>query len=132
MWLLLVGYEVMARSEFTTKTKLEALVKYAKCPKCGVKFGKLSDVDFDHEIPDAMGGANTVDNCVPLCKACHKLKTNGKKHTTLGSDKHIIAKSKRLRGETKNGFKKKIQSRGFQTNRDSDFKKTFSGVERRK
>jgi len=122
----------MTRSEFTTKTKLEALVKYAKCPKCGVKFGKLSDVDFDHEIPDAMGGANTVDNCVPLCKACHKLKTNGKKHTTLGSDKHIIAKSKRLRGETKNGFKKKIQSRGFQTNRDSDFKKTFSGVERRK
>lgn len=122
----------MPRSEFTIKTKLEALVRYAKCPKCGQRFGKLSDVDFDHEIPDAMGGTNTVDNCVPLCKACHKLKTNGRKHTTLGSDKHIIAKSKRLRGETKNVPKKKIQSRGFQTNRDSDFKNTFSGVERRK
>ena len=123
----------MARSEFTTKTKLEALVKYAKCPKCGVKFGKLSDVDFDHEIPDAMGGSNTVDNCVPLCKACHKIKTNGKKHTTLGSDKHTIAKSKRLRGETKNGVKKKIKSRGFQTNRDSKFKsKIGGGVEIRK
>ena len=123
----------MARSEFTTKTKLEALVKYAKCPKCGVKFGKLSDVDFDHEIPDAMGGSNTVDNCVPLCKACHKIKTNGKKHTTLGSDKHTIAKSKRLRGETKNGVKKKIKSRGFQTNRDSKFRsKIGGGVEIRK
>lgn len=122
----------MARSEFTLKTKLESLVLNAKCPSCGVKFGKLSDVEFDHEIPDAMGGSNTVNNCVPLCKACHKLKTNGKKHTSLGSDKHTIAKSKRLRGLTKNGTKKPIQSRGFQTNKDSEFKQTFSGVERRK
>lgn len=127
-----LGDEVMARLEFTLKTKLEAIVLNARCPSCGVKFGKLSDVEFDHRIPDAMGGSNTIDNCVPLCKACHKLKTNGKKHTSLGSDKHTIAKSKRLRGETKNGPKKKIQSRGFQTNRDSEFKATFSGVERRK
>tara|TARA_R100001086_G_C11840811_1_gene259065 strand:- start:2256 stop:2627 length:372 start_codon:yes stop_codon:yes gene_type:complete len=123
----------MARSEFTQKTKLEALAKYARCPKCGGQFGKLSEIDFDHELADGLGGDNTVDNCVPLCKACHKLKTNGKKHTTLGSDKHAIAKSKRLRGLTKTGTKKPIQSRGFQTNKDSEFKAKFGGgVERRK
>lgn len=122
----------MARSEFAQKTKLEALAKYCRCPKCGGQFGHISKVEFDHIEPDAMQGKNDLDNCMPLCKACHKIKTNGKKHTTLGSDKHTIAKSKRLRGETKNGFKKKIQSRGFQTNKDSEFKQTFSGVERRK
>lgn len=117
----------MARSEFTQKTKLEALAKYCRCPKCGGQFGHISKVEFDHELADGLGGSNTADNCVPLCKTCHKIKTNGRKHTTLSSDKHTIAKSKRLRGLTKAGPKKKIQSRGFQTNKASDFKKTMGG-----
>jgi len=123
----------MARSEFTQKTRLEALAKYCRCPKCGGQFGHISRVQFDHIEPDGIQGKNDVDNCMPLCKACHSLKTNGRKHTSLNSDKHAIAKSKRLRGLTKTGTKKPIQSRGFQTNRDSEFKAKFGGgVERRK
>lgn len=103
----------MNRKNFTQKIKLEALAKYARCPECNGQFGTLSSIDFDHIEADALGGDNTVENCRPLCKACHSLKTNGRKHTSYGSDKHAIAKNKRINGLTKTGPKAKIKNRGF-------------------
>jgi hypothetical protein len=44
---------------------------------------------------------------------CHRRKTDGTKATTAGSDKHMAAKGRRLRGENKPKRKAKIQSRGF-------------------
>ena len=109
------------RNEFTLKTRLEAMAKYMRCPSCDEKFGQISNVEFDHIMPDALDGLNDVENCMPLCIKCHKKKTNGKKHTTLNSDMHTIAKSKRLRGITKQGPKKKIASRGFNKNLTNKF-----------
>lgn len=122
----------MARKEFSLKTKLEAMAFYMRCPKCDQKLGHISNVEFDHINPDAMGGLNDAANCMPLCKSCHKKKTNGRKHTTLNSDKHTIAKHKRLTGQTKTGPKAKINSPGFKTNKESPWKKKMNGsVERR-
>lgn len=119
------------RKNFTALTKLKALAPLAKCKECGKQFESLSDIEFDHIIMDAMGGDNTVDNCAPLCKECHEIKTDGRGYTTYGSDKHIKAKDDRLNGRTKTGPKKPIQNRGFQTNRGGEYKATFAGTKRR-
>lgn len=110
------------RAEFTQKTKLEAMARYLRCPgvpekqrKCGKPFGKLEDIEFDHIKRDEIDHDNSPENCRPLCQECHDLKTNGTGATSAGSDKHMAAKGRRLRGETKRGPKAKIRSRPFPT-----------------
>lgn len=81
-----------------------------KCALCyaSMEWGKCI---AEHWTPVALGNDQKPD-CL-LCIPCADRKTNGTKATTYGSDKHAIAKVKRLRGETKQGPKKKIQGRGF-------------------
>ena len=95
------------RAEFTLKTKLESMARYLRCPgvpekqvTCGQPFGKLSAVRFDHIAAETFTHDNSAENCRPLCEACHALKTDGNGATSAGSDKHMSAKVKRLRGET--------------------------------
>jgi 5-methylcytosine-specific restriction endonuclease McrA len=109
------------RAEFTQKTKLEAMARYLRCPgvpekqrECGKPFGKLSAVQFDHIKRDEIDSDNSPENCRPLCEECHRLKTSGNGATSAGSDTHMAAKGKRLRGETKTKPKAKIANRGFQ------------------
>jgi hypothetical protein len=45
--------------------------------------------------------------------SCHRVKTDGMPHNRAGSDKHMAAKGKRLRGETKQRQGQKIRSAGF-------------------
>lgn len=73
----------------------------------------------DHGHALKLGGPDEADNWFYIHNdPCHKGKTNGKPHTSLGSDKHAIAKVKRLRGETRQGRKKKkIENQGFDTSR---------------
>jgi hypothetical protein len=97
-----------ARKEFTLKVKLEAVARYLRCPGlperglvCGKKFGKLSEIEFDHIAREEQSGDNSSDNCRPLCKECHALKTFGTGATSAGSDVHMAAKSKRINREGK-------------------------------
>ena len=77
------------RREFSRGTKLEAYEKAGgKCQICGVELRGIAH--YDHRIPDAIGGANTVENCSVVCKACHGVKT-------ATQDVPTIAKSKRVR-----------------------------------
>lgn len=108
------------RAEFTTLTKLRAVVRYLRCPgvperqrKCGKPFGRLEDIAFDHIAAETFTHDNSPENCRPLCAECHALKTDGNGATSAGSDKHMAAKGRRLRGETKTGPKAKIPSRPF-------------------
>jgi len=83
------------------------------CKMCRVAI-KPGGYHRDHYEPLANGGEDEPENWQYLCLDCHEKKTNGKPHTSYGSDKHAIAKVKRLRGETgQNKRKAKIPARPF-------------------
>jgi 5-methylcytosine-specific restriction endonuclease McrA len=90
----------MARTEFTRKTKQEALQRSGvRCEATGTRYGfeegqrcncSLSlGVQYDHAVPDALGGDNSLENCLAICVQCHKFKTR--------NDVKQIAKSNRQR-----------------------------------
>lgn len=70
------------------------------------------EVDYDHSPPirlrevnaertDTIPPMNDPDHIFAMLPKCHARKTNGSKATSAGSDKHAIAKVRRLRGENK-------------------------------
>lgn len=76
----------MARTEFSRKTKQEALKRADfRCEATGSRYGfeegqrcncDLSlGVQYDHNVPDALGGDNSLENCMAICVQCHKHKT---------------------------------------------------------
>lgn len=71
---------------------------------------------FDHIIPDAIGGDNSLQNCQVLCKPCHDDKTRK-------IDIPIIAKAKRNYDKHR-GIRK---SSRFPGSRDSKWKKKIDG-----
>lgn len=108
----------MSRTEFTRKTKNEALRRAEfKCEATGPTFGfkpgqrcncSLSlGVQFDHVIPDQLGGDASLENCMALCVQCHKFKTR--------DDIKRIRKSDRQRDRNTGVIRSKgsIQSAGF-------------------
>lgn len=128
------------------------------CWMCGEPLEGKDPTEYDHTIPFAQAvngkvywypkghpdqvewiNVNDMRNFAAMHKACHKKKTFGQsKATTLGSDAHEIAKTKRILGLTKTGPKQKIQgsqkiaSRPMAGNKNSPFKCTFKGTIRRK
>lgn len=74
----------MARSgEFSGKVRKQALARCgALCEwtdegretRCGVEL-RPGGVHYDHVMPQALGGENTLGNCQCLCPTHHKLKT---------------------------------------------------------
>ncbi|KQQ46476.1 HNH endonuclease [Rhizobium sp. Leaf311] len=108
----------MARKEFTRKTKQEALKRAdIKCEATGTRYGfaegqrcncSLSlGVQYDHAVPDALGGDNSLKNCLAICVQCHKFKTR--------NDVKQIAKSNRQRDKASGVIRPagKIKSPGF-------------------
>lgn len=82
------------RREFSKPVRREALKRAAgKCENtsCGALFGVK--FHFDHEIPDALGGEPTLENCKVLCHVCHGEKTRKEDIPRIakakrGNDKH--------------------------------------------
>jgi 5-methylcytosine-specific restriction endonuclease McrA len=108
----------MARHEFTRKTKQEALVRSGhRCEATGTRYGfeegqrcncSLSlGVQFDHDVPDQLGGDNSLENCRAICVQCHKHKTR--------NDIQQIRKSDRQRDKASGVVRPagKIKSQGF-------------------
>lgn len=62
-------------------------------PNCGALIS-LNGCIAEHSHPVALGNTGAPD-CL-LCHACADIKTNGTAATTYGSDKHAIARAKRL------------------------------------
>lgn len=80
----------MTRREFSPKVMVAAFERsMGNCEKCG---GMLvtGRINYDHVIPDAMGGKPILENCAVLCKNCHDDKTRR-------VDVPAIAKVKRIR-----------------------------------
>jgi len=68
----------MARTEFPAKVRQAAWERSkGRCeePGCGIKL-RVGGFDFDHVVPDGLGGTPTLDNCMVLCRAHHKIKTH--------------------------------------------------------
>jgi 5-methylcytosine-specific restriction enzyme A len=97
-----------SRLEFTTATKRAAFARSnGKCELCGMVFGAKKK-EYDHRLPCALGGDNSLANCMVICTPCHAEKTA--KH-----DVPRIRKADRQRNHDINAARRKtpIQSRGF-------------------
>ena len=103
------------------------------CPLCSGPMYPWQPLIREDMHAVALGGVDGPENWRYVHKECAHKKTFGTKATTAGSDIHLIAKGKRLRGETgqnrrkakikspgfkKDGPKRKIQSRGFARNKE--------------
>ncbi|WP_246263707.1 HNH endonuclease [Chelativorans multitrophicus] len=109
---------MMARKEFTTKTRKEALKRSGKrCEAVGDWYGlpegqrctaDLSlGVEYDHYILDANSKDNSLENCRAVCPRCHGWKTRNR-------DTPTAAKTVRQQFMgMKTRAKVKIQSQGF-------------------
>lgn len=108
----------MSRTEFTRKTKQEALQRSGlRCEAAGTRYGFEEDqrcncslslgVQYDHAVPDALGGDNSLENCLAICVQCHRFKTR--------NDVKQIAKSNRQRDKASGVIRPagKIKSPGF-------------------
>lgn len=97
------------RREFAASVKLEAWNRSrGNCEQCLARI--VGRPEYDHIIPDALGGEPTFENCQVLCSKCHRLKTSSE-------DVPRIAKTKRQQRKAIGAWskpKRKIQSRGFQ------------------
>ncbi len=84
------------------------------CPLCYAPILPGGPTILEHLHAIGLGGPDTPENRRLVHKHCADRKTFGTKATTAGSDIHLIAKGRRLRGETGQGRpKRKIQGRGF-------------------
>lgn len=113
----------MPRKEFPARVKAEAFERArGRCEGCGERLAP-NGFHYDHNVPDALGGLPTAENCVVLCIPCHNEKTRGR-------DVPAIAKSKRIRAKL-DGTKKR-KSRPIPGSKDSGWKKPLRGPARRR
>ena len=104
------------RQEFSTKVKASAALRAnGHCENCTRKLMQ-GDYHYDHEIPDALGGLATIENCRVLCRACHGAKTTK-------ADMPRIAKANRNFRKS-HGIRKVSR---FASARTSKWKKKLSG-----
>lgn len=79
----------MSRREFTAKIKVAAFKRSNGICECGCGQRLMpGKIEYDHRIPDAMGGEPTLENCMAVTSSCHAAKTRG-------TDIPAIAKAKR-------------------------------------
>lgn len=98
----------MTRHEFHRSVMLEAWKRCGgRCEKCTAKL-MPGRYQYDHIVPDALGGEPTLDNCQVLCSACHGEKTAKR-------DVPAVAKSNRVRAKHLGIVrpKRSLVSRGF-------------------
>ncbi len=91
------------RREFPAAVKLAAWDRCKKDgkPHCEQCLGLLTGrPDYDHVIPDGLGGEPVLSNCQVLCAKCHKLKT----HTI---DRPIMTKADNQKKSTAGTTRKK-------------------------
>ena len=63
------------RREFPKQVKRDAFVRAnGQCEGCGAHLA-VGRFHYDHDIPNALGGEPTLDNCRVLCLVCHGEKT---------------------------------------------------------
>ena len=107
----LTPVEIEPRKPLTLSREVEILRRFVFCAGCRRLMSSRAEYQYDHEIALALGGKDRTDNMRPYCVAeCHPTKTK--------RDQSIIAKVKRLAGETCAGpTRHPIRSPGFDQTR---------------
>lgn len=102
------------RTEFSSKVKADAALRAnGHCEECGRRL-LTGDFHYDHEIPDALGGEATVQNCRVLCRSCHATKTATADIPRIAKanrnfrKSHGIRKPSRFAGARTSKWKKKL------------------------
>ncbi len=111
----------MTRRATTVANMREMLIQQAfewgralVCPLCELDIMPGKETIREHMHALGLDGPDIPENWRLVHKLCARRKTIGTKATTAGSDIQLIAKGKRLRGETGQGrLKREIKSRGF-------------------
>lgn len=100
----------MPRREFPRKVRAAAFLRcngLCEGRGCGARL-KTGEAEYDHILPNELGGEPTLDNCAVLCRVCHKAKT--------GDDIRRIRKADRMRDRDTGAMPKSarpMQGRGF-------------------
>lgn len=108
------------RREFPASVRKAAWARCdGRCEDCGREItGRPGDrPEYDHDIPDALGGKPDLENCRVRCKACHGAKTRTE-------DMPRIAKAKRLEAER---FGLRAAKRRLPGGKDSAWKMKVGG-----
>ena len=103
------------RRPINTKRELELLRRFVWCGGCNALLTSRNDYVYDHLIALELGGKDDVSNVRPLCLRCNVTKT--------ALDQKLIAKAKRLAGETG----KAPKHRPLPFGRADKYKKTIDG-----
>ena len=83
----------MSRREFPAKIKVAAFTRAkGRCECCTVEIRPGNGPEYDHRIPDALGGEPTLDNCEVLCRSCHGAKTATRDIPQIAKAKRVEAK----------------------------------------
>lgn len=95
---------------------------------CARNCGRVGK-EYNHKTAVALGGDNAAENIELLCRQCHKIETSEQVATIAKADRQGGRAGQYVRRQrAKKGCRhKSIQSRGFQTNRDSRFKAKIGG-----
>lgn len=105
----------MTRREFSAKVKVAAFERCGGlCEQCSRKL-YTADINYDHEIPDQLGGEPALENCRVLCRACHGTKTAKRDVPTIAKAKRrerahagIKRASRPMPGTRASGWKRKL------------------------
>lgn len=94
----------MSRTEFPIAVRRAALERCGRHCEGKLPGGMRCDVplqrgrfQFDHDLPDWMGGEATLDNCMVLCTPCHRAKTGQVDIPVIAKTKRIIDREKGIR-----------------------------------
>lgn len=88
----------MTRRRFSEREVVEVLIRQGAiipCRRCrlSLKVEDAKQVEREHLHELALGGPDTVENCVFSHKDCHAVQTNGNGATTAGSSTNRRAKA---------------------------------------
>ena len=99
-----LGNQMSKRTEFPKSVKLKRF-EYAKgrCETCTQKI--VGTAQYDHVVPDAVGGAADFDNCRVQCVRCHRVKTSTKDVPEISRSTRIYEKRAGVR-KTSRGFQR--------------------------
>ena len=109
------------RDEFTKATKSAAWERCGGFCECGCAQRIVGTPEYHHNVHAAIGGSNSLDNCVVLSSKCHKLRTAKLDIPQIAKTKRIAAKragikadrpkSRPLPGTKASGIRKRMDGR---------------------